>query len=242
MKEPGHRPSLGASVARWSALALATPPLLGTALASLAVQGRDRSDLWLRRWVRVAQRIFGIEVEVEDRNRGQYDEPAYVFVQLNQSSLAETFVMPVSHPRAASIFVNVEYALLPWVGWHTAASGVMVVRQWRWQALRAVDRSIEALKRGHSCFICIEGRRSPDGTLQPYKKGAAQIAIRAQATIVPLVVQGSRELMPHGEWRIRPGKVRVVLLEPIPTRGMTLDDRGALTERLRQLAERELRR
>lgn len=46
--------------------------------------------------------------------------------------------------------------------------------------------------------------------------------------------------MPHGEWRVRPGHVAVHLLKAIPARGLSYEDRSAVLERLRALAEHEL--
>jgi 1-acyl-sn-glycerol-3-phosphate acyltransferase len=121
-----------------------------------------------------------------------------------------------------------------------AMSSRVVVRQWPRQAksvMRRVARDMRERKR--SFGMSIEGRRSPDGELSPYKKGAAVLAIEAQARIIPFYVHGARAALPVGAWRVRPGHIHAVTLEPIDARGMTLDDRHALTDRLRELADRE---
>ena len=89
-------------------------------------------------------------------------------------------------------------------------------------------------------MISIEGRRSPDGALQPYKKGAAVMAIESGATIIPVVLRGTRERLPYGAWRVRPGTIEVDYLEAIETKGLTYEDRDELVARLRALAEAEL--
>jgi 1-acyl-sn-glycerol-3-phosphate acyltransferase len=43
-------------------------------------------------------------------------------------------------------------------------------------------------------MISIEGRRSATGTLSPYKKGAAILALNTNAIIVPYVTLGTKEL------------------------------------------------
>jgi 1-acyl-sn-glycerol-3-phosphate acyltransferase len=86
----------------------------------------------------------------------------------------------------------------------------------------------------------IEGARSLDGDLLPYKKGPIVLALRGQATIIPMVIRGARAIMPRGEWRLRPGHIEIHLLQSIPTRGLTYDDRDAVLERLRTLAEHAL--
>jgi 1-acyl-sn-glycerol-3-phosphate acyltransferase len=70
--------------------------------------------------------------------------------------------------------------------------------------------------------------------------GQTRRRTRSQATIIPMFVHGARDVMPRDEWRVRPGHIRVHLLEAMPTRGLTYEDRSAVLERLRALAEHEI--
>src|SRR6185436_15082337 len=112
---------------------------------------------------------------------------------------------------------------------------VIVVRQWQRQRRHALGRTIERVRVGNNFYISIEGARSRTGEPLPFKNGAALLAIRAGASIVPIVMSGADEVLPYGEWRVRSGTIAVTLLEAIPTRGMTANDRHMLTARLRQL-------
>jgi 1-acyl-sn-glycerol-3-phosphate acyltransferase len=51
--------------------------------------------------------------------------------------------------------------------------------------------------------------------------------------IVPVAVQGGRAAMRKGSAFVRPVKVSVRIGQPIPTAGLTLDDRDELIERVR---------
>ncbi|MCK8501011.1 lysophospholipid acyltransferase family protein [Myxococcus fulvus] len=230
------RPGLLSSLLRWGVACAAMPPLLTPALL-LGPVSPGASDALMRTWCLWARRVFGVDVEVVDHNEGRYDASSYLFLQLNQTSLSETFVTPPALPRPVRIFMNIEYAALPFAGWVPWAQGsTVVVRQWSAQARRAVDRAAQALREGASYYMSIEGRRSEDGRLNPYRKGAAVLAIRSGATLVPMVFHGARDVLPFGEWRVWPGRVRVELLPAIPTEGLRHEDRDALVERLRALA------
>jgi len=85
-----------------------------------------------------------------------------------------------------------------------------------------------------SLLIFPEGGRSPDGVLQPFKEGAAYIAIKAQAPLVPVALVGTRKILPFGSAVFHAGRVRLRVGHPIPTEGLTLRDRGALTEAAHQ--------
>lgn len=236
---PSEIPTKAASGLAWMASALTSAPML-SAVTAVAPIDRVLASRWMKRWCALQQQIFGLDLEIEDRN-GCYDSPPYLFVHLNQASLSEAFVKPLLLPVPYRIVINFEFAMLPFLGPATIAMGSrVIVRQWPAQAKRRIDQAIEDLRRGDSYLISIEGRRSPDGHLQPYKRGAAVMAIRSGATVVPFVTLDAHARLPYGSWQVRPGTVRGILCKSIPTTGMTLDDRHVLTETLRTIAETEL--
>lgn len=208
----------------------------------LLVSPFSRGAAWAiyRNWARVAHRIFGVTYSLRDDNEGDPGPQPHLYIWLNQSSLADALVCALLVPPSYWI-INVEYAAMPPVGWmRVLLRDIVIIRQWKQQAKRAIERAAARLARGEVWMISIEGARSPDGGLQPYKKGAIVMALRSQATIIPMAIRGGREIMPPGEWRIRAGHIEVHLLKAILTRGLTYDDRDAVLERLHMLAGREL--
>ena len=113
------------------------------------------------------------------------------------------------------------------------------MRQWRRQRRHALTRTIAEARTGRSFFISIEGRRGLAGERLPFKHGPGLLAIRGGATLVPVVFDGAERVWPHGEWRVRPGTIRVTLLEAIPTRDMTLTDHHPLTQSLERIADEQ---
>eukprot|EP01112_Ceratiomyxa_fruticulosa_P005746 TRINITY_DN1658_c0_g1_i4.p1 TRINITY_DN1658_c0_g1~~TRINITY_DN1658_c0_g1_i4.p1 ORF type:complete len:302 (+),score=49.17 TRINITY_DN1658_c0_g1_i4:163-1068(+) len=235
------RPAFVSSVIKLMATGVVTVPLLSSAI--ITYPASKKLGIWfVRKWAQVVLRIFSITVKVEDRTKIDYSQPPYIFLNLNQTSLIETLVWLVASPVWPFYLVaNFEYLLIPFMGWFFSVMGsVWVVRQWTEQAKRAVEKSIQKLQNGESCYMSIEGKRSPTGELSPYKRGAVIMAIDSQSTIIPLIHHGARECLPYGEWRVSPGEVRLKILPPIPTKGLTRDDRIKLTDQLRNIAEREL--
>jgi 1-acyl-sn-glycerol-3-phosphate acyltransferase len=110
---------------------------------------------------------------------------------------------------------------------------VAVERDNRERAMASISRGAESLRDGNSFLIFPEGTRSRTGDLLPFKKGGFIMAIEAQAPIVPVAVQGGRAAMRKGSAIVRPVHVSVRIGEAIPTKGMTLDDRDVLIERVR---------
>ncbi|MDR0842567.1 MAG: 1-acyl-sn-glycerol-3-phosphate acyltransferase, partial [Acidobacteriota bacterium] len=101
------------------------------------------------------------------------------------------------------------------------------------QARAGIDRALEMLRREISFFAFPEGTRSRDGSLGVFKKGAFLMAIHAQVPIVPVTIGNSAAIQPPGSYGIRPGRIRVVIHEPIETKGLTIFDRDALIQQTR---------
>jgi 1-acyl-sn-glycerol-3-phosphate acyltransferase len=168
------------------------------------------------------------------------DDRPRLFVHLDQQTLLAIALYPLIFQRQFSLIVNIEFALLPIIGWLTVADGaVILVRQWPAQARAGMRQAAQRMREGESFGISIEGRRSIDGGLSPYKKGPILLAIEAQCDIVPFMTHGEWPLWPRGQWKVRPGTVDAVLYPPISTRGLTIDDRDDLLAQLRELAVRE---
>ncbi|MBM4409474.1 MAG: 1-acyl-sn-glycerol-3-phosphate acyltransferase [Chloroflexi bacterium] len=92
----------------------------------------------------------------------------------------------------------------PLLGWALAQNGVIGVRRGAadLEAFRAAKR---VLDEGHVLGAFPEGTRSPDGCLQPAKDGAAILALRTGAPILPVGLSGTHRFWPRGKRLFRPG-------------------------------------
>jgi 1-acyl-sn-glycerol-3-phosphate acyltransferase len=88
----------------------------------------------------------------------------------------------------------------------------------------------ESIKKGASVVVFPEGTRGRSYALRPFKKGPFVLAISAQAPVVPTVVHGTLEALPKGRLWVTAAKVHVHFLEPVPTEGMTYEDRDRLAK------------
>lgn len=107
--------------------------------------------------------------------------------------------------------------------------------------LASIERLNQLTLDGFSVIIFPEGTRSRDGALLPFKKGPFVAAISLGVPIVPVVCKGTTRIMPKGKYlSILPGDAEVVVLDPIPTAGLTYDDRDRLLETVRDRIAAEL--
>lgn len=191
-------------------------------------------------WGKFQLRWFGINWKLTDENRGNHPRAA-VWMLMNQDSLLEIFYIPTVLPFPFRLIINLEFALVPIIGWFTyLICGYVVIRQSPKQSRKTFTRAVRMLRRGENVGVSIEGFRPSDGKLGPFKKGPALIAIEAQVPIVPMIVKGAAECWPFGSWRIRPGAIEVVLKPQVSTLGLIYADRDLLIAQLRELTIKEL--
>ena len=82
-----------------------------------------------------------------------------------------------------------------------------------------------ALKRGHTLVWFPEGQRSPDGALQRFRPGIGPVLRAQPVPVIPVWIDGTREAMPPGRILPRPGRVRVIVGDPIPPERYGRDER-----------------
>ncbi len=183
---------------------------------------------------RVARIVLGIRLQVEHPEYADGTRPTVYCI--NHRSHVDAVVQEVIFPRCPLLRVlhKAEMGKLPVLGPAMKMAGfVPVHRDDRERAFEAVDLAAARLREGYSFLLAPEGTRNSRGGLLPFKKGAFVMAIKAQVPVVPVAVIGADRAMPKGQLYVIPGEVTVRFGEPVPTTGLTLDDRDALGERVR---------
>jgi len=74
---------------------------------------------------------------------------------------------------------------------------------------------IRLLKRGFPVIIFPEGTRTRDGSLSPMNPNSFEVAKRAKAPIVPVLIYGAYEAYPRGAAIPRPRRITLTYLDPI---------------------------
>ena len=90
------------------------------------------------------------------------------------------------------------------------------------QSVAAAER---VLAKGVHITTFVEGTRSPDGRMLPFKKGPFFLAMDAGAPCIPVSIHGTESIMGKGSLRIKPGVAHVVFHDPIdPTAFSSRDE------------------
>jgi 1-acyl-sn-glycerol-3-phosphate acyltransferase len=159
-------------------------------------------------------RIAGVKVRTVGLEK---IDPArtYVFMSNHISNLDPPLTLPLI-PRRTSVMVKKELFKVPILG-HIMSLGslVPVDRGNRDAGIAAVRDALRVIDQGINMTIYVEGHRSFDGKLLPFKKGPFYLAEECRVPVVPITISGTEDCMPKARFAIRPGTVTIEFHDPI---------------------------
>lgn len=92
-------------------------------------------------------------------------------------------------------------------------------------ARASVAAAERVIAKGIHITTFVEGTRSPDGRMLPFKKGPFFLALNARALCIPVSISGTEKILGKGSLHIKPGLANVVFHAPIdPAKFSTRDE------------------
>jgi len=218
----------------WSCIVVAT---LGLGFLAFITYPFDRKGKMVHRyarlWGRVALWANRVKVSVEGMENLK-DEGPYIFMSNHQGSY-DIFALLGHLPFQFKWLAKKELFSVPFLGWTMAAAGyISIDREGTRETVQAMNKAAERIRDGMSVVIFPEGSRSPDGSIQPFKKGGFTLAIKSKVPIVPLALTGSREIMPKERLTAASGEIRIRVGRPIETYQHSMKDRNELMGQVRE--------
>ena len=221
------------SILSWTGMILITllfAPVI-TLLAPLSMKASWRVT---RKGVKLILWVVGAELIV--RNESGLDVPpaGAVYVSNHQSYL-DVVSLIAAFEGGFRFLAKRTLLLLPAVNVILLAQKHLLINRARpWKALKKLLTHAPEFLSGESrIFLFPEGSRSWGGKTGEFRDGASALAIWAKAPVVPVAIVGSHEVLPRGNWPVRPGKITLVIGPPIETAGLHIRERRHLTAQLR---------
>jgi 1-acyl-sn-glycerol-3-phosphate acyltransferase len=182
-------------------------------------------------------RLTGVRVETIGLDKLD-PARAYIFMSNHVSNLDPPIQIPLI-PRRTSVMVKKELFKTPILGpAMRMAALVPVDRGNRDAGIEAVAAAKAVIQQGISMTIYVEGKRSFDGKLLPFKKGPFYLAMECGVPVVPVTIVGTHYAMPKKRFAIKPGLVKVIFHPPIEPQDF--GSRESLMENVRAAIENAL--
>jgi 1-acyl-sn-glycerol-3-phosphate acyltransferase len=210
-------------------------------VASFAEKNGRMQHRIARFWARAV--VWGTGCSITVRGMENLRSQSVAVYASNHTSYMDTPVIFAALPFQFRILAKKELWPIAFIGWYLDRSGQIPIDTANPHAtLSSLSGGVKALRSGMPLFVFPEGGRTETGTLKPFLSGAAYLAIRAQVPLVPIALTGVYDLLPIHTRHLYPGELRVMVGEPIETKGMTVRQTEELNARLRSAIERLLER
>jgi len=191
-------------------------------------------------WGKIALWANRVKVRVEGLEHIPGKGP-YVFMSNHQGSY-DIFALLGHLPFQFKWLAKKEIFSIPILGLAMKATGyISIDREGTRETVKAMRDAAEKIHKGMSVVIFPEGSRSPDGSIQPFKKGGFTLAIKSKVPIVPIAITGSGEIIRKGKLRVYPGSITIRVDRPIETKECSMKDREALMTQLHDILLKNFR-
>ncbi len=182
--------------------------------------------------------------------------PVWSLETIRSRKLTEgkTFVVISNHQSILDIlFINslclrykwvskIENLKVPVLGWYLKMAGYLIVdRGDRDSKDRMMEDALSCLRRGTSVMMFPEGTRSAGGEMGSFKRGAFQLAIASGKPVLPVIIDGTGDILPkHGFLFRRGHRVRIRVLEPVDPHDFVTDNHDDLALWFNDYMKKEL--
>jgi 1-acyl-sn-glycerol-3-phosphate acyltransferase len=199
-------------------------------VSPFASTGRTQHAL-ARAWASWLLWFAGIRIRMEGAENIPPGGP-FVFVANHRSYFDSPILLPYLRVQFR-FFAKASVFYWPLIGYHLKKSGHLPVHYDNpRESLKSMTQAARVIqKTGISVLLFPEAGRTA-GELEPFKDGAAYVAIKAGAPMIPVGIVGSLEVQPPGSFSIHPGEVIIRVGKPIPTLDIPLSERTRLSQLL----------
>ncbi|MBQ7936147.1 MAG: 1-acyl-sn-glycerol-3-phosphate acyltransferase [Clostridia bacterium] len=183
-------------------------------------------------FIRRCNRVMGMQVEL----RGVENIPDHATLTVyNHQSLLDAFVLIAHMPNTESMVAKKELEKAPLLSnWMKAGKCIFIDRSSPRSGMLCIKQGAELLANNINVTIAPEGTRNNGGELLEFKAGAFKMATRAEVPVLPLCIEGTAAMFEANGKKLRPGKVLVTILPPVPTKGLTKEEQKELPAKVRE--------
>jgi 1-acyl-sn-glycerol-3-phosphate acyltransferase len=191
-------------------------------------------------WAKAFLYLLGIPPVLEWRGRLE-DGQHYLFVG-NHTSYIDIVMMGFV-PRPCTFVGKASLSRVPVFGYMFRKLHITVDRRNPRSRHQVMQQGAEVLREGKSLVMFPEGGilTEEPPKMVAFKNGAFKLAIEQQVPIVPVTFPFNWYIQPNdNQLIIYPKRPRAVFHEPIPTRGLRVEDAERLKNEVREIIENEL--
>jgi 1-acyl-sn-glycerol-3-phosphate acyltransferase len=200
-------------------IGMAAIPASIIALVSAPIDRTGRTfHTMARLWSALILWMFGIKVHTKGADHLDSSK-RYIYVS-NHASAFDIPAVVVGIPDDIRFVLKRELTRIPIWGWALKYGHYITIDRGNARdAMKSLDEAAERMRQGASVILFAEGTRTRDGNLQPLKRGAFSLAVKAGMPVVPVTINNTFKILPRGSLRVNPADIEIVFDKPIAIEG-----------------------
>ncbi len=193
-----------------------------------------RLDKRLCWWAKSILNFAKVKYRIHGRDKITFEKDKKYIVMCNHASLFDIPLAVMALKTSVRMLVKKELIQVPiWGKAMLVSDFVSIDRKNSKKALKDLKVAESILKKGIVLWISPEGTRSITGQLQPFKRGGFKLSMDVGATIIPMGIRGSYDVMPAKTLRVSRGKnVEVHFGKPIDASSFNNKNRKELINKV----------
>lgn len=200
--------------------------------AALLVPGAERRARWLANITRAIFVLSAVPIEVHGLDNLPADDCVVVS---NHASYVDGFLLKGYLPARFSFVIKGEMRNIPFVHFLLRRAGSRFVeRNDSTASSRDARQMVKAAQSGQSLAIFPEGTFQREPGLLRFRAGAFVAAVRGDMPIVPIVISGTRYILPANRYLPRYGAIRINILPVISPGHASFSNHRELAKTVRQ--------
>ena len=162
-----------------------------------------------------------------------------VFIS-NHQAIFDGFVLLAYIDKPFGFIAKKEIKKIPLVSkWIKSIESIYIDRESPRESIKAIQEGVEKINHGHSMMIFPEGTRSLSSNMNSFKKGSMKLAIKSKATIVPITIDGTYNVLEVGR-KVTGNKVKMVIHKPINIDSLSKEEEQDLSKYVQGIIEGKL--
>lgn len=176
---------------------------------------------WLAKML-IVWPVFHLFFRIRVVGRENVPKTGGALLAANHTSVLDSLFLPLKTRRHVTFLVKAQFVtgkgFGAWVrrSFMSAIGQLPIDRSGGRATSSALDTAVSLLRSGRLVGIYPEGTRSVDGRLHRGRTGIARMIVEAQVPVIPVGIQGTRDIMPVGRnFPKLSGRVTITFGEPL---------------------------
>lgn len=191
---------------------------------------REKVDHYIQEWSTGIVDVVQLQYDVANPHKVEFSPQTKYILMSNHISHYDIPLIMLSIPGSIRMLAKKELFKVPiWGSAMRAAEFISIDRQNRAEAIKNLEYAKKKLESGIMLWVAPEGTRSRTGKLGNFKKGGFMLALQTGATIIPIGITGSADVLPAKTWNFKIKQhAKVKIGEPIDASKYTEEQRDEL--------------